>query len=144
LRIGAIKRQLIGEGGLHGKRENLADAARPFVVSESLCMGWLRQIDESGGDRAIFCQLERPGTEHSGMGGHDHRAGRRLDASGRLSGWVALALAVFCLITGFAIHLPGGDLPNMINFYKNLSITGGLLYVAAYGAGYLSVDGPSK
>jgi putative oxidoreductase len=58
--------------------------------------------------------------------------------------WVALALAVFCLITGFAIHLPGGDLPNMINFYKNLSITGGLLYVAAYGAGYLSVDGPSK
>ena len=58
--------------------------------------------------------------------------------------WVALALAVFCLITGFAIHLPGGDLPNMINFYKNLSITGGLLYVAAYGAGYLSVDGSSK
>ena len=58
--------------------------------------------------------------------------------------WVALALAIFCLITGFAIHLPGGDLPNMINFYKNLSITGGLLYVVAYGAGYLSVDGPSK
>ena len=58
--------------------------------------------------------------------------------------WVALALAIFCLITGFSIHLPAGDLPNMINFYKNLSMTGGLLYVVAYGAGYLSVDGPSK
>jgi putative oxidoreductase len=58
--------------------------------------------------------------------------------------WVALALAIFCLITGFAIHLPPGDLPNMVNFYKNLSMTGGLLYVVAYGAGYLSVDGPSK
>ena len=58
--------------------------------------------------------------------------------------WVALALAIFCLITGFAIHLPGGDLANMTHFYKNLSITGGLLYVVAFGAGYLSVDGPSK
>jgi len=58
--------------------------------------------------------------------------------------WAALVLAIFCLITGFAIHLPGGDLANMTHFYKNLSITGGLLYVVAFGAGYLSVDGPSK
>jgi putative oxidoreductase len=54
--------------------------------------------------------------------------------------WVALVLALFCLVTGFAIHLPAGDLPNMINFYKNLVMAGGLLYVVAYGAGALSVD----
>jgi putative oxidoreductase len=54
--------------------------------------------------------------------------------------WVALVLAIFCLITGFAIHLPAGDLPNMINFYKNLTMAGGFLYVVAYGAGALSVD----
>jgi putative oxidoreductase len=54
--------------------------------------------------------------------------------------WVALVLAIFCLITGFAIHLPAGDLPNMINFYKNLVMAGGFLYVFAYGAGALSVD----
>jgi putative oxidoreductase len=58
--------------------------------------------------------------------------------------WVALVLALFCLITGFAIHLPAGDLPNMINFYKNLAMAGGFLYVISYGAGNLSVDGPSK
>jgi putative oxidoreductase len=58
--------------------------------------------------------------------------------------WVALALAIFCLITGFTIHLPVGDVPNMINFYKNLAMTGGFLYVMAYGAGNLSIDGPSK
>jgi putative oxidoreductase len=29
---------------------------------------------------------------------------------------------------------------NMIHFYKNLAIAGGLLYVTAYGAGALSVD----
>ena len=57
---------------------------------------------------------------------------------------VAVVLAIFCLITGFAIHLPVGDLPNMINFYKNLVMTGGFLYVISYGAGNLSVDGPSK
>jgi putative oxidoreductase len=55
--------------------------------------------------------------------------------------WVALVLAIFCLVTGFAIHLPAGDLPNMINFYKNLVMAGGFLYVFAYGAGALSVDG---
>lgn len=56
--------------------------------------------------------------------------------------WVAAALAIFCLITGFAIHLPVGDTPNMINFYKNLAMTGGFLYVISYGAGALSIDGP--
>lgn len=56
--------------------------------------------------------------------------------------WVAAALAIFCLITGFAIHLPVGDTPNMINFYKNLAMTGGFLYVVSFGAGALSIDGP--
>ena len=54
--------------------------------------------------------------------------------------WVALVLALFCLVTGFAIHLPAGDLPNMINFYKNMVMAGGFLYVFAYGAGAISVD----
>jgi putative oxidoreductase len=29
---------------------------------------------------------------------------------------------------------------NMVHFYKNLAMAGGFLYVAAYGAGVLSVD----
>ena len=54
--------------------------------------------------------------------------------------WVALVLALFCLVTGFGIHLPTGDAPNMVHFYKNLVMAGGFLYVFAYGAGALSVD----
>jgi putative oxidoreductase len=54
--------------------------------------------------------------------------------------WVALVLALFCLVTGFAIHLPVGDQANMTNFYKNLVMAGGFLYVVAYGAGAISVD----
>jgi uncharacterized membrane protein YphA (DoxX/SURF4 family) len=29
----------------------------------------------------------------------------------------------------------------MINFYKNLVMAGGFLYVVAYGAGAMSIDG---
>jgi putative oxidoreductase len=50
--------------------------------------------------------------------------------------WVALVLAIFCLITGFGVHLPVGDQANMINFYKNLVMAGGFLYVFAFGAGH--------
>jgi len=55
--------------------------------------------------------------------------------------WVALVLAIWCLVTGFAVHLPVGDQANMVNFYKNLVMAGGFLFVAAYGPGNLSVDG---
>ena len=54
--------------------------------------------------------------------------------------WVALVLAIWCLVTGFAVHLPVGDVPNMINFYKNLVMAGGFLFVASYGPGGISVD----
>jgi putative oxidoreductase len=58
--------------------------------------------------------------------------------------WAAAALALVCLGTGFGVHLPAGDTENMINFYKNLVMTGGFLYVIAYGAGGLSIDGADK
>jgi putative oxidoreductase len=62
--------------------------------------------------------------------------------------WVAAILALWCLATGFAVHLPvgihAGDtmvaLDNMVHFYKNMAMAGGLLYVVAFGAGALSVD----
>src|SRR5579885_2631744 len=56
--------------------------------------------------------------------------------------WAAAVLAIWCLITGFAFHLPVGDVPNMVNFYKNLVMAGGFLYVIAHGAGSISIDGP--
>jgi putative oxidoreductase len=54
--------------------------------------------------------------------------------------WAAALLALLCLGTAFGVHLPMGDQANMINFYKNLVMTGGLFYVVAYGAGWLSID----
>lgn len=53
---------------------------------------------------------------------------------------VALALAVFCVVSGFLVHLHPGDLMQMINFMKNLAMAGGFLFVAAQGAGDWSLD----
>jgi putative oxidoreductase len=55
--------------------------------------------------------------------------------------WTALILALYTLAAGFLVHLPAGDHGNMVNFYKNLSIAGGFLYVLAFGAGIWSLDG---
>ena len=54
--------------------------------------------------------------------------------------WAAALLALLCVGTAFGVHLPIGDQANMINFYKNLVMTGGFFYVVAYGAGGLSVE----
>ena len=67
---------------------------------------------------------------------------------GYKSSWAAGALAIWSLATGFAVHLmaamhstdPAVAFDNMIHFYKNLGVAGGLIYVVAFGAGGLSID----
>ena len=58
--------------------------------------------------------------------------------------WASLALAAFCVFTGFVFHYAAaaGDTSGMqmIMFMKNLSIAGGFLVLAASGAGAYSVD----
>ena len=55
--------------------------------------------------------------------------------------WAAALLALSCVGAAFGVHLPIGDQDNMIHFYKNLVMTGGFLYVIAFGAGAVSIDG---
>ena len=60
--------------------------------------------------------------------------------------WAALALAVFTLAAVFFVHnywaVPAEQvMAQRINFNKNLAIAGGLLLLAAFGAGAFSVDG---
>ncbi|MDH6266011.1 putative oxidoreductase [Rhizobium sp. SG_E_25_P2] len=53
---------------------------------------------------------------------------------------VSLALAAFTFATAIVFHNDFADQNQMIHFLKNISIMGGLLQVAAFGAGSLSVD----
>jgi putative oxidoreductase len=59
-------------------------------------------------------------------------------------GWktrvAALLLAGFSVLTAFIFHNNLADQTQMIMFFKNFSIAGGLLLLAANGAGPLSLD----
>jgi len=59
--------------------------------------------------------------------------------------WAAGVLALLCVGTAFGVHLPAGDAANMVEFYKNMVMTGGFLYVIVFGAGGMAIDkdGPS-
>jgi putative oxidoreductase len=52
----------------------------------------------------------------------------------------AIALAIFCVLSGFLVHLHDDDVLQLIDFMKNMALTGGFLYVAACGAGSYSLD----
>jgi putative oxidoreductase len=51
-----------------------------------------------------------------------------------------LVLAAWCVATAMIAHYHPGDVGQMNNFMKNLSMAGGFLQVVAFGAGRLSVD----
>jgi putative oxidoreductase len=53
---------------------------------------------------------------------------------------IAVALALFCLATAVSFHSNFADQNQMIHFLKNIMIAGGLLQIAAFGAGAISVD----
>jgi putative oxidoreductase len=54
--------------------------------------------------------------------------------------WAAAALALFTLLTAAIFHTNFSDGTQMIMFMKNLSIAGGLLFIAAHGAGAYALD----
>jgi putative oxidoreductase len=62
--------------------------------------------------------------------------------------WAGAVLALWSLATGVAVHLSAGlhsanaglAYDNMIHFYKNLGLAGGMLYLMAFGAGAFSID----
>lgn len=67
-------------------------------------------------------------------------------AAGWNARWAALALALFTLAASVMFHNfwalePSQQVIQQLMFMKNLSVAGGMLIVAAYGAGPFSVDG---
>jgi putative oxidoreductase len=53
---------------------------------------------------------------------------------------VGLVLAIWCVATALIAHTNFADRVQEINFYKNMAMAGGFLYVAAFGAGAWSLD----
>jgi putative oxidoreductase len=53
---------------------------------------------------------------------------------------VATALALFSIATAVSFHSNFADQNQMIHFLKNVMMAGGLLQIAAFGAGAISLD----
>ena len=53
---------------------------------------------------------------------------------------VALALAVFSLVTAASFHSQFADQNQMIHFLKDVMIAGGLLQIVAFGPGAISIE----
>ena len=53
---------------------------------------------------------------------------------------VSVGMAVFTLLTAVFFHRNLTDQNQMIHFFKNIAITGGLLQIAAFGAGRFVLD----
>ena len=71
--------------------------------------------------------------------------GGLLLAFGFKARWAGLALAIFTLAAGFLFHDfwnadAAAKMGQTINFWKNVSIAGGMLMVFAFGPGAYSVD----
>lgn len=53
---------------------------------------------------------------------------------------VAAGLALFCLASALVFHTAFNDQNQLINFFKNIAMAGGLLQLVAFGAGSFSLD----
>lgn len=53
---------------------------------------------------------------------------------------VAAALALFSIATAVVFHSAFGDQNQLIHFFKNIAMAGGLLQVAAFGPGPIAID----
>ena len=54
--------------------------------------------------------------------------------------WAAIALAGFCVLTAYLFHYQLGDMMQMINFMKNVTMAGGFLVLAGSGPGTYALD----
>jgi putative oxidoreductase len=57
---------------------------------------------------------------------------------------VALAMALFCVVTAIFFHHNFADQNQMIHFLKNVMMAGGLLQITYFGAGAFSLDARTR
>ena len=126
---------------MHGLKIYLPPFAR-FLMSSFFIWDGILQLRDPGGSARSFASVHVPAPDLAvWLSSAILILGGLAILVGYKTRWAAALLALFCLGTAFGVHLPAGNAANMIDFYKNLVMAGGFLYVVAYGAGGVSIDG---
>ena len=117
-----------------------------ILLSAIFIVDGILQLSDPGGTARYFAKVHVPVPDFAvWISVAIHLLGGLAVLFGFRAKWAASILALFCVATAFGVHLPAGDMGNMIHFLKNLAIAGGFVYVVAFGAGPISVDGrPDK
>ena len=118
-----------------------------ILVGLIFLVAGVRKVAGFAGTVAYFTKLGFPAAEAMAMIAIVIEIGGSiLLIAGWRTRWAAWLLALFVVIAAFAAHRfwemsDPGQFSNQLNhFLKNLSIVGGLLYVATFGPGSASVD----
>ncbi len=75
--------------------------------------------------------------------------GGLLILAGLYTRWAAYAVALFCVVSAFVFHAfwavpEAAKMMQSINFWKNITMAGGALILAAFGPGAISLDAKRK
>jgi putative oxidoreductase len=125
---------------MENSKTYLLPLARLLMSSLFIWDGVL-QLRDPAGTVAYFASLDVPVPSVAiWVSGAIHLLGGLAILVGFQTRWAAAVLILLCLGTAFGVHLRAGGVENMINFYKNLVMTGGFFYVMSFGAGAFSID----
>ena len=131
--------------GTSAANANVMLAGRVLVALLFAYFGYLK-LTGYGGTVNYFTKLQFPTPEVAAiLAIVIELAGGILLIIGWKTRWVAWLLAIYVVIATFIAHrfwtFEGAQVFNQTShFFKNISIVGGLIYVAALGPGRLSVD----
>ncbi len=125
--------------------------ALPLVIARILLalmfvMGGISKFTDIGGTAGYIGSVGLPLPQLLALGAAALELGAGvLLIVGWQARWAALALAAFTVLASVLFHnfwaMPADKaFMQQLMFMKNLSVTGGLLFVFAYGAGTLSLD----
>jgi putative oxidoreductase len=129
----------IVSGAAGGRWSDIAELAGRILLAVIFLLSGLGKITSYRATAAFMASMGVPGALIPVV-----IATEVLGGLGIVLGWktriVAFLLAGFTLLTAVLFHSSFGDQEQMINFLKNLSMTGGFLLLVVHGPGSLSID----
>jgi uncharacterized membrane protein YphA (DoxX/SURF4 family) len=125
----------------HARAQFLLAGARAPVDVQPVHLGWRAAASQPSRRGGLFHEPQCSGAAHRSLVSIAvHLLGGAAILIGFMTRWAAALLILLCLGTAFGVHLPAGNMDNMMNFYKNLVMAGGFFYVINFGAGAISFD----